>query len=151
MTGTATSAKNPRLRGDRAPCAALALFTLALAGCGGPPGDATDARAAVETLLAACAEGRPTVVLESLSEPARNAFARGRSTGEACNDVLGLGLAPAPAEEVAKPFEEARVGAVEASGGIARAAIEAGPKRSEVEVERVGGRWLVNNPAVPTD
>ena len=151
MSGTATSARDPRLRGVRTACAALASVLLALAACGGPPGDATDARAAVETLLAACAEGRPTVVIESLTEPARNAFARGRSTGEGCNDVLGLGLAPAPAEEAAKPFEEARVGAVEASGGIARAAIEAGSRRGEVEVERVGGRWLVNNPAVPTE
>jgi hypothetical protein len=151
MTGIDTLAENSRARGAKAPRAALGLALLALAACGGPPGDATDARGAVETLLSACAEGKPTVVLESLTEPARRAFARGRSTGEGCNDALGLGLATAPPEEAAKPFEEARVGTVEASGGIARATIEAGPERSEVEIERVGGRWLVNNPAVSTD
>jgi hypothetical protein len=139
-------------RGRRPPSgiAASALALAALAACGGPPGDATNARAAVETLLSACAQGRPTVALESLTEPAQRAFLRGRSTGEACNDALGLGFPAAPAEEAAKPFEEARVAEVEASGAIARAVIEAGDRRAEVEVERVGGRWLVNNPAVPT-
>lgn len=130
---------------------AVVLVLIGAGGCGGPPGDATDARAAVDTLLSACAEGRPTVVLESLTEPARNAFARGRSTAEACDEALGLGLPPAPPEEMAKVFEEARVATVEASGGIATAAIEVAARRSEVEVERVSGRWLVNNPEVPTD
>ena len=150
MLETASLHACGRRRLASSPRAALLLTLLGLAGCGGPAGDATDARASVDTLLSACAEGQPTVVLESLTEPARNAFVRGRTTGEGCNDVLGLGLPPAPPAEAAKPFEEARVTEVESIGEIARATVEAGARRSEVEVERVGGRWLVTNPAVPT-
>lgn len=151
MARTASPPTHARRRRASSPRAALTLALVVVAGCAGPPEDATDARAAVDTLLAACAEGRPTVVLESLTDPARNAFARGRTTGEGCNDALGLGLPPAAPEEAAKPFEEARVAELEESGGIARATLEAGARRLEVEVQLVGGRWLVNNPAVPTD
>nr|MDQ3355562.1 hypothetical protein [Actinomycetota bacterium] len=126
------------------------LAAAALGACGGPPGDAVDARAAVETLLAACAEGQATTALETLTEPARRAFARGGGTAESCSEALGLELASLSPEEAARAFEEARVSAVEASGGIASATVEVAGRSREVEVERVGGRWLVNDPAVPT-
>jgi hypothetical protein len=126
------------------------LAAVAIGACGGSPGDATDARAAVETLLLACAEGEATAALESLTEPARVAFARGGGTAESCSEALGLELAPLSPEEAARAFEDARVSAVEVSGGIASATVEVAGRSREVEVERVGGRWLVNDPAVPT-
>ena len=142
--------RRPPLRATAAG-ASTALAALAFGACGGPPGDAAVARAAVETLLSACAEGQATTALESLTEPARRAFGRGRGTAESCSEVLGLELAPLSPEDAARAFEEARVSAVEASGGIASATVEVAGRRRELEVERVGGRWLVNNPAVPTE
>jgi hypothetical protein len=142
--------RRSRLRAGAA-AASTALAALVLGACGGPPEDPAVARAAVETLLAACAEGQATTALESLTEPARRAFARGGSTVESCSEALGLELASLSPEEEARAFEEARVSAVEATGGIASATIEVAGQRREVEVERVGGRWLVNNPAVPTE
>ena len=72
-------------------------------------------------------------------------------TAESCSEALGFDLASLSPEEAARGFEDARVSAVEASGGIASATVEVAGRRSELEVERVGGRWLVNNPAVPTE
>jgi hypothetical protein len=134
----------------RMPAVALAIVAVAVGACGGPPGDATDARAAVDTLLHACSEGDSVAALESLTEPARLAFARGGGTAESCSEALGLDLAPLSPEEAALAFEEARVLALEASGGIATATIEVAGRRRELEAERVGGRWRIANPDVPT-
>ena len=128
----------------------VALVAVAAAGCGGPPGEVANARSAVETLLAACAEGRATAALETLTEPARVAFARGGGTAESCAEALGLELGELSPEEAARAFEEGKVTGVEVSGGIATAVVEVAGQRRKVEVELVGGRWLVNNPEVPT-
>lgn len=133
------------------PGAATVLILLAAAGCGGPPGETADARSAVETLLLACAEGKPSVAVEVLTEPARAAFARGGGTAQGCAEALGLDLATLSPDEAARAFEEAAIPEVETEGGSASAIVEVAGRRSEVEVELVGGRWLVNNPAVPTD
>jgi hypothetical protein len=133
------------------PGAATVLILLAVTGCGGPPGDTADARSAVETLLLACAEDEPSAALESLTEPARAAFARGGGTAEGCGEALGLELGSLSPEEAALAFEEAGIPEVETEGGLANAVVDVAGQRREVEVQLVGGRWLVNNPAVPTD
>ena len=153
--GSGVRSPSPRRPPNRRRATATAAFTalaaLTYGACGGPPSDAAVARAAVETLLSACAEGQATTALESLTEPARRAFARGGGTAESCSEAFGLDLGSLPPEGAARAFEDARVSAVEASGGIASATVEVAGRRSELEVERVGGRWLVNNPAVPTE
>lgn len=131
--------------------AAAAIVVLAAAGCGGPPGEKAQARSAVETFLLACAEGEPSVALELLTEPARAAFVRGGGTAESCAEVLGLELGSLSPEKAALAFEEAGIPEVETEGGFASAIVEVAGQSREIEVELVGGRWLVNNPAVPTD
>lgn len=131
--------------------AATALVLLAAAGCGGPPGEEAEARSAVETLLLACAEGQPSVALELLTEPARAAFVRGGGTAEGCAEALGLELDSLSPEEAARAFDEAGIPEVETEGGVASAIVEVAGQRREVEVELVGGRWLVNNPTVAAD
>ena len=130
--------------------AATAIVLLAAAGCGGPPGEKAEARSAVETLLLACAEGESSVALELLTEPARAAFVRGGGTAESCAEALGLELDSLSPAEAARAFEEAGIPEVETEGGFASAMVEVAGQRGEVEVELVGGRWLVNNPTVPT-
>ena len=132
------------------PGAATLLIALA-AGCGGPPGDTADARSAVETLLLACAEGDADAALESLTEPARAAFTRGERTAESCAEALGLRLGSLSPEEAARAFQGAAIPAGKADGDVASASVEVAGQRREVKVELVGGRWLVNNPAVPAE
>ena len=152
MARTASPPTHARRRRASSPRAALTLALVAVAGCAGPPSETADARGAVETLLHACADDEPNVALESLTEPAHAAFFRGAETAESCAEALGLELGSLSPEEAALAFEEAGIPEVEVGdGSFGSAIVEVAGRRSEVEVELVGGRWLVNNPAVPTD
>ncbi len=152
MARTASPPTHARRRRASSPRAALTLVLVAVAGCAGSPSETADARGAVETLLHACADDEPNVALESLTEPAHAAFFRGAETAESCAEALGLELGLLSPEEAELAFEEAGIPEVEVGdGSFGSAIVEVAGRRSEVEVELVGGRWLVNNPAVPTD
>ena len=131
--------------------AVLALLALAAAGCGGedegdgaaaPSPGRAEVRAGVERLYAAAAAQDGAAMCRTLTPDWRRRLARGAGgcAPKALQEVLGPG-----------PPRNAQVSGVVVSGGSAEARAEAlrghgaaeRADRVRLQLERVGGRWLV--------
>jgi len=129
-----------------------ALVAVAVGGCstGVEADDEDHARAAVSTLLSLCAEGRGVDALALLSTPAKRAFLEGADARAGCERVIGLVASGDDEADLVTVFEQARVGAVRADGGLAEVDV-VGPNgaRATLEAQDAGGDWLVTNTRLP--
>lgn len=122
---------------------AAALAVLGCASYETPPEE--NAKGAVETFLAACAEDDGVPASEALTEATRSAFLTESETIGACKKVLHLSTPHRPTFVEAEAFREAEVSEVHVAGGFGTAAVKVGEHHTEVELEEVGRRWRLSS------
>lgn len=122
-----------------------------LLGCGSSPTPEREKVAeTAETYLQTCANQDASAALNVLTPPVRKKFLDAPSTVEACRETLGFELEPLQRVLARQVFEESRVVDVRLHGDYASVVIEQPQgKRSEVELESSGDRWLLADPRRP--
>jgi len=132
----------PRLR-------VVVLIALLFAGCAGSQTTQSEsAGGTADTLVQACAAGRPEDSLEVLTPAAREAFAKAPSVLEGCLQVLGVRFPGVPRAEIAAKLSAIRVISVHANELSATAELRTSDgDRSRVELEKSRGIWSVAHSA----
>jgi hypothetical protein len=147
-----SQASTPGRRGGRGRSTVLAAALVLpglVAGCSAPGDEPVErVRSVVQTLLVACSQSEGQAVLDLLTEPTRKLVLEEDSVVDGCERVLDLGVDPSHELPAPGIFRASTVEAVEASGGFGSAHVSAPTgESSRLELENVGDRWLIANPA----
>jgi hypothetical protein len=132
--------------------AVVLVIPLALGACAGSETtQAESAAGTVDTLIKACAAGRPHVALEVLTDPAKDALVKANTVTRGCLELLGLRFEGVAPRLVPDELRVTRVVSVDANDLGATANLSTpGGEHARVELEKSRGVWSVTHAAAPT-